>query len=99
MKNIDVVNEFVNGGTDAKTKTLYIVEHEFGTKLFNYDTCIAERTVVNGDFRGFKVNVTKYSKATTTIQNALLHNLRDNYKQHIKVAVNIPIGADSLWTV
>jgi uncharacterized membrane protein len=98
-KNIDVMVAFVNGDDNVKTKNLRIVSHEFGTRLFNYDTCLAERTVVGGEFRGYKVNCTKYSNSTTTIQNKLLPLIESVYGGHIKVAVNIPMGTKDLWTV
>jgi hypothetical protein len=99
-KNIDVLVAFVNGDDNVKTKNLHIVEHEHGTRLFNYDTCIAERTVVGGDFRGFKVNMTKYSNSTTAIQNKLISTIQGTHKgMHIKVATRIPMGARDLWTV
>ena len=99
-KNIDVLVAFVNGDDNVKTKNLYIKQHNFGTRLYNYDTCIAERIEINGDFRGFKVNMTKYSKSTTAIQNKLIQAIRDKYGTiHIKVATDIPMGAKDLCTV
>lgn len=99
-KNIDVLIAFVNGDDNVKTKNLHIKQHDSGTRLYNYDTCIAERTEINGYFRGFKVNMTKYSKSTTTIQNKLIQAIRDKYGAiHINIVTNIPIGTKELWEV
>ena len=69
-KNIDVLNSFVSGDKEVKSNNLTIE----GDKLFSYDTCIAERSWVDGEIK-FKVNATKYSSSTTTIQNQLLRRL------------------------
>lgn len=91
MKNIDVIKAFANGETKAKTKNLYIE----GDKLFNYDTCIAERWLkIDGREYGFVVNVTKYSVSTTTIQNAILREISEHLIA--KSLVNMPMGVDSL---
>lgn len=96
-KNIDVLMAFINGDDNVKTKNLHIKQHDFGTRLYNYDTCIAERTEINGDF---KVNMTKYSKSTTTIQNKLIQAIKDKYGAiHIKIVTNIPIGTKDIWEV
>lgn len=90
MKNVDVLRNFINGDTQGKTKNLYID----GNKLFNYDTCIAERwEKIDGKEYGFAVNVTKYSKSTTVIQNELLHMLEN---EHTVCLANLPIGVGSL---
>lgn len=72
MKNLDVIKMFVNGETKGKTKNLYIE----GNNLINYTTIIAKRTS-----NGFKVNSTKYSQSTSTIQNALKRELQGNYTE------------------
>jgi hypothetical protein len=85
MKNIDVIKTFVNGGTTGKTKNLRIE----GEKLFNYNTCLAQR---NGT--EIVVNATKYSTSTTTIQNKLLHEL--TYHMDVMTLANIPMGTQDL---
>lgn len=91
MKNIDVITTFVNGGTKAKTKNLRIE----GDKLFNYNTCLAERyEKLGGEEMGFIVNATKYSMSTTTIQNKLLTSIPED--QITATLVSIPMGAGSL---
>ena len=75
MKNIDVIRGFINGEVKAKTKNLYIV----GDSLVNYSTIIATRN------NGFKVNSTRYSKSTSTIQNALVRELEAQGKVYTKV--------------
>lgn len=90
MKNIEVIQAFVNGDENAKTKNLYIE----GDRLMNYDTCLAERfELLDGTLR-FIVNISKYSTTTTTIQNKLINYLpEDPMNQFL---TNIPMGADSL---
>ena len=90
MKNVDVLVAFINGESKAKTRTLFID----GDRLFNYSTCIAERKLED-DGDSFIVNVSKYSNATTTIQNQLLRMI-PNPDEKLQCVVNIPQGADSL---
>jgi hypothetical protein len=90
-KNIDVIKAFANGDSKPKTKNLHIEDD----KLFNYNTCIAERwEKLGGEEYGFVINVTRYSQSTTTIQNKIVdiipEDLVANYLR------NIPMGADSL---
>jgi hypothetical protein len=70
MTTKDLIVEFVNGATKGKASggRLYIE----GNKLINYGTCLAE--VVNGTWY---VNVTKYSRTTTTHQNYLNRYLNE----------------------
>jgi hypothetical protein len=90
-KNIDVVRAFANGESKVKTKNLHIEDD----KLFNYDTCIAERwEKLGGQEYGFVVNVTKYSQSTTTIQNMLLREIPEDLIA--QCLVGMPMGVDSL---
>lgn len=91
MRNVDVVFAFVTGLSRQKTKTLFID----GDRLYNYSTCIAERKRKRDGSYTFIVNVSKYSNATTTIQNALLKTI-PNPDATLKCVVDIPKGADSL---
>ena len=69
MKNVDVLKVFINGGKKASTQNLHITYDS----LFNYNTVIAEHT----NEYGLIINVTKYSSSTSTIQNALIRELKD----------------------
>ena len=90
-KNVDVLKAFVNGESKPKTKNLRIE----GDKLFNYNTCIAERWAkIGGQEYGFVVNVTKYSQSTTTIQNQLVRMLE--HDPMVNYLAPLPIGTDSL---
>jgi hypothetical protein len=62
MTNEKLMQEFLNGATKGKAGNLKIE----GDKLIQYSTTIAQR--VNGQVI---VNVTKYSKTTTVLQNKL----------------------------
>lgn len=62
MTNEKLMQEFLNGETKGKAGNLKIE----GDKLIQYSTTIAQ--VVNGQVI---VNVTKYSKTTTVLQNKL----------------------------
>lgn len=90
MKNLDVIVTFVNGGSKAKTNNLYI-END---KLFNYNTCIAERYEKLGGELGFIVNATKYSQSTTTIQNKLMNEIPED--QVTAVLTGIRMGERDL---
>ena len=87
-KNIDVIEAFIVGRKDVKTKKLYVT----GRRLYNYDTCIAEREESNGQ-TSFKVNKTKYSGATTAIQNNLIVLLSNDNVEYFD---NVRIGASCL---
>ena len=89
MKNVDVLESFVNGESGAKTKTLFID----GNRLYNYRTCIAERTPRTDGSHSFKVNTTKYSNSTTRIQNQLMDLVPI---AGLSTVNDIPEGADSL---
>jgi len=91
MMNIDIIKTFLNGGDKAKTTNLRIE----GNKLFNYQTCIAERNWNNNYGHNFIVNVTKYSKSTTTIQNQLIQLIGSN-DSNVEWVAEIPIGTTSL---
>lgn len=91
MKNINVINTFINGGNKSKTANVHIEDD----KLFNYGTCIAERFLrVGGQEYGFVINATKYSQTTTTIQNMLLNSIDED--QIVAVLTSIPMGETSL---
>jgi len=62
MKNIEVIQNFINGETKSKTANLKIE----GNNLVNYSTIIARR--INNKIY---LNATKYSKTTSVIQNMI----------------------------
>lgn len=88
MKNVDVIKNFVNGSTKGKTANLYIE----GDKLFNYNTCIAQRV----DNNNMIVNMTKYSTSTSTIQNKLLDMMMYQYGGYFTIVKDVEININSL---
>lgn len=70
MKNADVIEAFVKNGKPCKTANL----RYDGERLINYNTTLAERDSVNN--RIF-LNMTKYSRTTSTIQNRLRRELTE----------------------
>mgnify|MGYP000982306598 CR=1 FL=1 len=75
MKNIEVIETFINGGNKAKTANLYID----GENLVNYSTVIAHR--INNRIY---LNSTKYSQTTSRIQNMI----RNNTPSRLLIEVN-----------
>ena len=65
MNNADFIKEFGRGRSSGNYSNLHIV----GNKLYNYWTVIAER--VEG---GISLNIRKYSRSTTNIQNLIRRN-------------------------
>lgn len=87
MRNIEVIKQFLNKSSgNSDTKNLI----SDGVKLFSYNTCIAEWTDSL-----LLVNVTKYSKSTSRIQNMLIQELRSRYPQ--LTIENVPINTQKLW--
>ena len=66
MRNKEVISKFVNFAELAATKNV----RSTGDKLFNYNTCIAQRHEGK-----IIVNVTRYSVTTLKMQNYLLCEL------------------------
>jgi len=62
MKNIEVIENFINGDTKGNTQHLKIEDNN----LINYTTVIARR--INGKIY---LNATKYSQTTSKIQNMI----------------------------
>ena len=84
MRNQEVISKFVNFAESAATANV----RSNGDKLFNYETCIAQRhegKVI--------VNVTRYSVTTSKIQNYLRGEMAN--KDVIEVA-NVPKGTFDL---
>lgn len=86
MRNIQVVEAFINGETKAKAGNLYIA----GKKLINYNTVIGQ--VVDG---AVLFNATKYSRSTTTIQNMLKREI-ESHGYEVKTVLNVPRGESDL---
>ena len=84
MRNQEVISKFVNFAESAATANV----RSTGDKLFNYETCIAQRhegKVI--------VNVTRYSVTTSKIQNYLRSELSN--KAVIEVT-SVPRGTCNL---
>ena len=62
MRNKEVISKFVNFAETAATANVFST----GDKLFNYETCIAQRHEGK-----IIVNVTRYSMTTSKLQNNL----------------------------
>lgn len=84
MKNQDVIKAFVNHSESAHTLNV----RSMGDKLFNYDTCLAQR--YNG---GIILNVTRYSVSTSKVQLYLKHEL-EGYQ--VTEVSGVPMGAHDL---
>lgn len=108
MRNVDVLFAFVSGLVRPKTKNLRIeggklynyntvlAERTFvlkdGTEVFNYNRSIYNDDEFEGEYH-FIVNVTEYSKSTTTLQNQLLMMVKD---KPLQCVAHIPVGAQKL---
>lgn len=68
MRNQEVISKFVNFAESAATANV----RSNGDKLFNYETCIAQRHEGK-----IIVNVTRYSATTSKMQNYLRRELSD----------------------
>lgn len=84
MTNQEVIGKFVNFAESAATANV----RSTGDKLFNYETCIAQRHEGK-----IIVNVTRYSMTTSKIQNYLRAELSN--KVVIEVT-NVPRGTCNL---
>ena len=78
MSNQEVINRFKNGMKGQSSNGNLWISCD-GTRLFNYGTCIAQRTS-----EGYIVNSTKYSVSTSKIQNYVRNTLR-NYKEVVGI--------------
>lgn len=70
MTNQEVIGKFVNFAESAATANV----RSTGDKLFNYETCIAQRHEGK-----IIVNVTRYSMTTSKMQNYVRRELSDYY--------------------
>lgn len=68
MRNQEVISKFVDFAESAATANV----RSTGDKLFNYETCIAQRHEGK-----IIVNVTRYSATTSKMQNYLRRELSD----------------------
>lgn len=87
MRNIEVIKQFLNKSSGNSDTGNLISD---GVKLFSYNTCIAEWTDSL-----LLVNVTKYSRSTSRIQNMLIQELKSRYSQ--LTIDNVPINTHRLW--
>ena len=88
MRNIEVIKQFLNKSSGNSYTGNLISD---GVKLFSYNTCIAEWTDSL-----LLVNVTKYSRSTSRIQNMLIHELKSRYE--LLAIEDVPINTKYLWT-
>lgn len=90
MKNIEVINKFVEGYLEVKGNKNLRIE---GAKLFNYETCIAEWHL--GEIF---INKTKYSSSTSIIQNQLVSVANEVIGHHSVKVINayVPRGSKRL---
>lgn len=87
MKNIHVIEAF-SDRLNARTTNL----NSNGNYLVNYSTVLAQY-----DDGCIIVNMTKYSKSTSTIQNKLLERLTFDYgKNYLVIVDNVPMNARNL---
>ena len=84
MGNQEVISKFVHFAESAATANV----RSIGDKLFNYETCIAQRHEGK-----IIVNVTRYSVTSSKIQNYLCGEMAN--KDVIEVA-NVPKGTFDL---
>ena len=87
MRNIEVIKQFLNKSSGNSDTGNLISD---GVKLLSYNTCIAEWTDSL-----LLVNVTRYSKSTSRIQNMLIQELKSRYAQ--LTIENVPINTQKLW--
>ena len=65
MSNLEFIRAFANNKSSGNYSNLHII----GNKLLNYETVIAER--IKG---GISLNIRKYSRSTSIIQNLIKCN-------------------------
>lgn len=87
MRNVEVIKQFLNKSSGNSDTGNLISD---GVKLFSYNTCIAEWADSL-----LLVNVTKYSRSTSRIQNMLIQELKSRYSQ--LTIDNVPINTHRLW--
>jgi hypothetical protein len=89
MKTAELIEKFVVGGLEkgnASGGRLYIEDN----KIMNYNTCLAE--IVRGTWY---VNITKYSRTTTTHQNKIVRTLKERGQNPVLLDL-MPIGVQKL---
>lgn len=85
MKNKEVIDKFLNKEVGNGSNLV-----STGTRLFSYQTCIAE-----WDNDSLYLNKTYYSNTTSRYLNMLIRKLNFNYS--IVVVVNKEIGVKHLY--
>ena len=90
MKNIDVIISFMQNLKPIRTQNVWI--SDMNTKLFNYNTCIAQFNIDK-----LYINMTYYSVSTSRIRNMVIHEaLKYIAKENIIYVNDIPNGSDKL---
>lgn len=84
MKNIEVIEKFINGCISSGGNLTSTSD-----RLYSYQTCIAERTK-----NGYIINKTKYSVTTSKHVGMLLNQL---HHTNVKYVEDVPKGAKRLW--
>lgn len=90
MKNIDVIISFIQNLKPIRTQNVWTDNNN--TKLFNYNTCIAQFYIDK-----LYINMTYYSVTTSKIRNMVIHEaLKFIDKENIIYVNNIPEGNNKL---
>ena len=84
MRNQEVISKFVNFAESAATANV----RSTGDKLFNYETCIAQRHEGK-----IIVNVTRYSATASKMQNYLRRELSNKV---VITVTSVPMGTCNL---
>lgn len=81
MKNIEVIETFIEeeGRIKAKTQHLYIDTDN--KQLINYNTVIARWNGVEGQTKELEVNVNYYSNTTSKMQSYIIRTAREQREQ------------------
>ena len=91
IKNKDVVLSFINGLSAYNTNL-----RSTSSKLYSYNTCIAEHLGFINGCETIIVNKTKYSKTTSTIQNMLINTLNHLGIYRVYIVDNVDKDTDCL---
>ena len=91
IKNKDVVLSFINGLSAYNTNL-----RSTGSKLYLYNTCIAEHLGFINGCETIIVNKTKYSKTISTIQNMLIDILNKLGVYRVYIVDNVDKDTDCL---
>ena len=91
IKNKDIVLSFINELSAYNTNL-----RSTGSKLYSYNTCIAEHLGFIDGCETIIVNKTKYLKTTSTIQNMLIDILNKLGVYRVYIVDNVDKDTDCL---